>query len=81
MSLTPEERAVIAQSVLEESGVTLRQLAEDAGLNYGTLRVWARGKRNPQPENLRQIAEGLRVRSARLTELAGKIERAGSEGE
>ena len=65
---------MIAQQVLGESGISLRQLAEDAGVNYGTLRVWAVGKRNPQPDNLRQIATGLRARSAHLEELAERLE-------
>ncbi|HEV2132000.1 MAG TPA: helix-turn-helix transcriptional regulator [Longimicrobiaceae bacterium] len=73
---------MIAQQVLGEAGVSLRQLAEDSGVNYGTLRVWAVGKRNPQPENLRQIAAGLRERGKRLDKLAEKLERAaGEEGD
>jgi transcriptional regulator with XRE-family HTH domain len=65
---------MVAQQVLGQAGVSLRQLAEDAGVNYGTLRVWAVGKRNPQPENLRQIAAGLRTRSAHLESLAARLE-------
>lgn len=67
---------MIAQEVLNESGVSLRQIAEDAGVNYGTLRVWAKGGRNPMPENLRQIASGLRIRGEQLGKLAEKLDAA-----
>ena len=80
VALTPEERTMIAQEILNESGVSLRQIAEDAGVNYGTLRVWAKGGRNPMPENLRQIASGLRTRGEQLGKLAARLERA-AEGD
>ena len=55
--------------------VPLREIAEASGLSYGTVRKWAVGLRTPQPEGLRQLAEGLRKRGERDT---GAVERAHS---
>lgn len=63
------------QKALDDSGVGLRQIAKDAGVNYGTLRHWAAGLRTPLPEHLKQLAAGLRLRSEKLAEIADELER------
>jgi transcriptional regulator with XRE-family HTH domain len=69
----------MVQRALKDSGINLRQLAEDAAVNYGTLRQWAVGHRIPRPDNLQQIAAGMRSRAAKLTTLAEQLERKSGE--
>lgn len=65
---------MIVQRALSEGPFMLKQLAEEAGLSYDALRSWATGRRTPQPESLRQLADGLRRRAEVLQELAGELE-------
>lgn len=68
------------QKVLGAAPFSLRDLAEEIGGSYGTLREWARGARTPSDDNVHRIAAGLRARAAKLEELAAELEQAG-EGE
>jgi hypothetical protein len=69
----------MVQNTLKASGVNLRVLAEDADVNYGTLRQWAVGHRVPMASSLSQVAAGLRKRAGRLEELAEELEKAAGE--
>jgi transcriptional regulator with XRE-family HTH domain len=73
-----EEIRMAVQRVLRD--VPLRDIAEDSGLSYGTVRKWAAGLRTPQPESLRQLAVGLRKRGTHLHDLAEELEKAAGEG-
>jgi transcriptional regulator with XRE-family HTH domain len=66
---------MLVKRVLREAPFSMRQLADDAGVNYGTLRIWASGGRTPEPNNVRLIAAGLRSRADRLRALAAELER------
>lgn len=63
----------MVQRVLRQSGVVLKQLAEDAAVNYGTLRQWAVGHRTPEPESVERLAVGLERRADRLRDLAREL--------
>ncbi len=65
---------MIVREALTSGPAGLRQLAEDAGVKYQTLRTWASGVNTPSPENIRKLAEGFRRRAARLVEVAGQLE-------
>jgi len=70
---------MLVTRIVEESRQTRAQLARDAGLSEDTLWSWMTGRRNPTPEKLRQLAEGLRNRSATLAALADELERDAQE--
>lgn len=67
---------MLVRETIAESAVGMRQLAEDAGVSYQTVRAWASGVRVPTPESLQRLAEGLRRRAAILEELANQLEEA-----
>lgn len=69
----------LVSTVIERSGYTRSQLAKDAGLSRAALNSWTAGRREPQPESLRQLAAGLRRRAGVLEALAGELEGAAAE--
>ncbi len=76
MSLPQQEDLhMMIQRVVRESGLPKAVLARDAGLSYAAVHAWLNRLRRPQPESLRQLAAGLRVRSDRLQALAAELER------
>lgn len=70
---------MLIRRALEEGPFSMQQLAEDAGVSYDTLYSWARGRRAPQPEGIRQLAEGLRRRRDMLDALAEELDQAAGE--
>lgn len=73
-----EDGAVITDTVrkaLREGPFAMRQLAADSGLSYDVLRSWRSGRRRPNPESVRKLAEGLSRRSDSLRELARELRR------
>lgn len=62
------------ERILDEGRVSMRQLAEEAGVSYDTLRSWAIKRTRPKPESLRRLAEGLRRQGGRFNELAEELE-------
>lgn len=50
----------------ERSGLTLRQLADAADINFGYLSQIEAGDRNPSPTVIKRIAEGLSVPTTAL---------------
>ena len=77
----PEELPMLIQRVLDEGPFSMQQLAEESGISYDTLYSWAKSRRTPKPEGLRQLADGLRQRGERLESLASDLERAASRDE
>lgn len=45
------------QQALRSLAASLRQVAEETGMSYATLKAWSAGVRTPSAENLRQIAD------------------------
>jgi transcriptional regulator with XRE-family HTH domain len=78
---TPEEELrMIVQRALQNGPFSMRQLAEDAGLSYQTLRAWASDLRTPQDEYLSKLAAGFRARADKLHLIAEELDRAASKG-
>lgn len=71
-----DEHVLTIQRALEQGPFSLRGLAEDAGISYDSLYSWARGRRTPKPENLRQVADEFERRADRLRELAKELRNA-----
>lgn len=72
----------LAQEAIQRGPFGRRDLAEDAGVAYNTIREWALGRRSPSTDALGRLALALRKRSAELDRLAAKLERhvRGGEG-
>lgn len=67
------------RKALREGPFAMRQLAADSGLSYDVLRSWRSGRRRPNPESVRKLAEGLSRRSDNLRELARELRRYGPQ--
>jgi hypothetical protein len=77
-----DEAVVVTDTVrkaLREGPFAMRQLAADSGLSYDVLRSWRSGRRRPNPESVRKLAEGLSRRSDSLRELARELRRQGPQ--
>lgn len=61
------------QEALKEGPFSLREIAEDMGGSYGTLREWSRGARTPSDENVGRIADAFERRARRLLEIARRM--------
>jgi hypothetical protein len=77
--MTREAVTMLVMKALREGPFSMRQLADAEGLSYGVLRAWSMGRRTPEPENLRRLAEGFRNRASALQELAAELEGAAGE--
>ncbi|CAN5888401.1 MAG: helix-turn-helix transcriptional regulator [Gemmatimonadetes bacterium] len=64
---------MLIQKALQEGPFNLRDLADEMGGSYGTLREWSRGARTPRDENVRQIADAFERRAQRLLTLAKRL--------
>lgn len=58
---------------LREGPFAMRQLAADSGLSYDVLRSWRSGRRRPNAESVRKLADGLARRSEILRNLAQEL--------
>lgn len=77
-----DDGAAITETVrraLREGPFAMRQLAADSGLSYDVLRSWRSGRRRPNPESVRKLADGLSRRSDVLRELARELRRHGPQ--
>ena len=72
-----EETALtdVVRKVLREGPFAMRQLAADSGLSYDVLRSWRSGRRRPNPESVRKLADGIARRSDALRDLARDLRR------
>jgi transcriptional regulator with XRE-family HTH domain len=61
------------REVIEESGLTRTQIAEDTNLSRATMIAWLAGTRTPQPESVAQLADGLERRANRIQSLVAKL--------
>ena len=64
---------MVVERVLEAAPFSMRQLAEEAGVDYGQLRRWRIGRRTPGSDTLRKIAAALEQRGASLREYAEQL--------
>lgn len=69
----PEKLRKVATEAILESELPRTLLAKDAGLGRATLEAWISGLRNPSPESLAQIADGMEQRGDRLIKLATRV--------
>lgn len=67
------------RKALREGPFAMRQLAGDSGLSYDVLRSWRSGRRRPNADSVRKLAEGLSRRSDMLRELARDLRRFGPQ--
>jgi transcriptional regulator with XRE-family HTH domain len=65
-------RRTVTKKAMQAVAPSLRQLAEDEGLSYSTLKAWSAGVRTPDTEKLAKV---LRKRARLLERLAGELER------
>jgi transcriptional regulator with XRE-family HTH domain len=68
--------AVLIQQALDEGPFSMQQLAEQAGVSYDSLYSWAKGRRVPRAENLRQLAAGFDDRAEALRKVAEQLRKA-----
>jgi transcriptional regulator with XRE-family HTH domain len=71
-----EVRAVLVKKALERSGLSRAQLARDSEISESALWSWIKGKRVPDADSLRRLAEGLELRSKELQDLAEELRKA-----
>ena len=73
-----DDSAVITETVrraLRDGPFAMRQLASDSGLSYDVLRSSRSGRRRPNPDSVRKLADGLARRSDALRDLARDLRR------
>lgn len=71
---------MMIQRVLDDAPFSMRQIAEEAGVSYDAVRSWATNRRTPRTENLLQLSDALRQRSARLEALAAELTNVAEQG-
>lgn len=59
MTNTPNDTGLALRVMREAQGLTLRQLAEKAGVNFAYLSQVERGERTPNPRWLRSVLDAL----------------------
>jgi len=64
---------VTTQKALRALAPSLRQLAEETGLSYSTLKAWSAGHRTPHAEHLHALADILDRRSDQFVVLAREL--------
>lgn len=63
------------QNALKVATPSMRELAEEVGITYSTLRAWSAGNRMPSEDGAAALAKALRRRAKKLTKLAQQLER------
>lgn len=66
----------ILRKALEEGPVSMRKLAEEAGISHAALSQFLSGKSGLRPETVGALAGALRTWSARYGELAESLDAA-----
>ena len=67
------EVAMLARRALEAMTPKISDIADESGLNYGTLRSWRAGIRSPSADNLLRIAAAADRRADTLRGLATEL--------
>ena len=68
----------LLSKALDVATPTLREIARDAGVSYGAIRMYRAGQRTPSPKVRRAIVAALRKQSRRLAKLADELEKGGT---
>jgi transcriptional regulator with XRE-family HTH domain len=63
------------RALFERTGLSQHEIARLGGLSYATLHAWVNGRRNPSPESVRAIADGLDKRGSDLEQIAAELRR------
>lgn len=71
-----EALPALVQRALDEGPFSIQQLADQIGVSYDSLYSWARGRRVPRADNVRQLASGFDDRAAALRSIAEELRRA-----
>ena len=75
----PEHLSQLIERALQEGPFTMHQLADESSISYDSLYSWAKRRRVPRPENLRQLALGFERRAELLRALANELREAAAE--
>lgn len=71
---------MLAQRALDSLSPELKDLAEDLGVSYSTVKAWRAGKRSPSPDNLEKLADLSEGQADDLLALAARLRRAARKG-
>lgn len=71
-----DDIAELVQQSLDQGPFSLQQLAHESGVSYDSLYSWAKRRRAPRAENLRQLADGFESRADVLKRIAADLRRA-----
>lgn len=63
----------LVERALSEGPFTIQQLANDAGISYDSLYSWAKRRRVPKAENLRQLANAFQHRAEVLNTISARL--------
>jgi transcriptional regulator with XRE-family HTH domain len=74
-----EELTSLVARAVSDARVNMKELSEEAGVSYDTVRSWASGRRSPRPEGVVALADALERRSERLADLAHELRDAVTE--
>ena len=70
--------SMFIQDALKRGPFNLRDLADEMGGSYGTLREWSRGARTPTGDNVDRIADAFETRARLLLDLAARMRQVSS---
>lgn len=70
-----EELVALVARAVADARVNMKELSQEAGISYDTLRSWASGRRSPGPEGVHALADALERRSEKLADLARELRR------
>jgi transcriptional regulator with XRE-family HTH domain len=75
MDTSPDPRLLrdLIQRILNEAPFSMRQLAEESGISYDSIRSWATDRRTPRIESLRLLADALERRGTHLHRIAEEL--------
>jgi transcriptional regulator with XRE-family HTH domain len=62
------------RKALDAATPTLREIAREAGVSYGAIRMYRAGQRTPSANVLRALVAALRKQSGGLAKLVDKLE-------
>lgn len=69
------------KEALHRASPELKQIAEETGISYASIKAYRMGKRTPSPENVRKLADALERRGVSLIEAAVRLRDAVPEDE
>lgn len=71
-----ESLTMTLKQVLHEAPFSLRQLADEAGVSYDSMRAWAIRRRNPRQSSIASLSAALRRRGNLLIDLSDQLDSA-----